>query len=173
MLKRKRRTNSQSRLTKLTALLKEIKSNPESFRDSPLAVAMQSNATLLAYSDESLGLRGMSINTAKHVAPLVLNGGYGEFEALRRGAKAALLNSSSGRTNAPAAEGSSSDAITILMQDLFQLSLLFNRSLQQARRYVETTGDPALRALCSREQVQLLAGLTLIRSKIPLDTVSK
>jgi len=156
-------------LLALAALLRAVCEQPGLHTEhESLVPALTSQGALARLRIESLGIDGMSLNTLKRVANAVLNGGFAEFDGLRKQCIYAISERSV-ETNPERSDSRRalqekvkrlSEQNDRLYEDLLFLTDRLGEAMRQTREYAELAG-PSFVTRCRREQRTLLDSLGL------------
>jgi hypothetical protein len=156
--------NTQSLLA-LESYLNCIVNNPSEFlADMVLRDALRSQGALSKFSDGGRGIVGSSLNTIKRIAEGAIAGGFEALDRLRNAACDAIAIEEAKRhqSNKATKVGLIKRVKELeafnqqLRQDLFLITMLFEKSLKQGYSYASKTDTPAIVALCKREQRELM-----------------
>lgn len=161
--------NTQSLLS-LEAFLHFVVNNPSEFlTDMALRDALRSQGALSKFSYSGRGVVGSSLNTIKRIAEGAIAGGFEALDRLRVAARDAIAIEEAKRqqSNKTTKVGLTKRVKNLeasnqqLRQDLFLLTMLFEKSLKQGYNYAAKTDKPAIVTLCKREQRELIDMLSL------------
>lgn len=149
--------------------LEDISNKPDEYLlNHELINSLKSQGALAKLMDTDRGIVASSINTQKRIAESIFIRGYEELNRLRVAASEAiekkiLENNRSGKETRAALK----DLITqlkhdhqSLREDLLLLTMALEKAFSQGTRYAEHA-NPAIQALCKKEQRELLDALTL------------
>ena len=182
MSDRARTTARQGREASVRALVAALEaivaSRFEGVVPGELLEAMGSQGALARYNNADLGLVAMSLNTQKAIADQCC-GGYQKLDALRVGALAALQTRAA-KEKQPSKgtkEGLKLDndaleqRISVLEQDLGQLTWAFGRLAAYARSQAQEIDDPRAVARFAKELRSIESGLSLLSKPLGTNVV--
>ena len=167
----KRVAENTASVIELGKYLRQIIDHPESISPSnEILLALTSQGRLAKFEDEKRMIRRSSINTIKRIADAAIDGGFDALDRLRKSALEVITRAKLESSNASKGNKadltmrlhSLEDKYQILQQDLLLLTRVFQKSLSQSRHYAAKAENPAVVALCAREQRDLLLELSRI-----------
>jgi hypothetical protein len=137
------------------------------YASADLLRALKSQGAFAQYSsDEDFNYTAITLNTLKHHANHFAPGGFSYLDELRRQAYEAIEKAlkpptpqNTKRQYLVASLDTLKTTNQTLLEDLFLLSMILNRSLQQGAYYA-SKADAHVVMLCQREQRELLDMLT-------------
>lgn len=159
----------------LRSLIVEILRNPAAFADNEAVIkALKSQGALSKYSDMARGIQATSLNTIKRISAKVLQEGFEDFDRMRIVALEAIntFRDRSERSNKTTKIGLTRRVAEMevelqqALQDIWHITMAFEKALSQGRYYAQQSDNPAILALCLKEQRELRAILSL--SKHPI-----
>jgi len=162
----------------LGELLRSAASSPAThLKNESFLAALRSQGALAKYSDDTLSIRGMSLNHQRLIAESAL-GGYEELDQLRRAALKSVLNCAarSAHANKSTKVGLSARVkeleaeLSLFKQDMAVLQRAYDLRCVQARNYA-STATASVQALCAKEQRELDATFSLCRRSTPSSNV--
>lgn len=156
-------------------LLTAIVLHPASFTaDATLTNALKSQGALAKLEKPDYGITPTSLNTIKRASDKELNGGFDELNNLRIQALEKILNHNAQiqKTKKPT-KASLQDQITTLrielqqaLQDLWHLTMAFERALAQGRHYAEKADSSSILDLCEKDQRDLRIIFSLCKQRV-------
>jgi hypothetical protein len=168
--------NTQSVLALWALLQNAIKTPADYLDNTDFENALKSQGALSKFGDESRGVRPLSLNTVKRIAEIAVEGGFDALDRLRANAFDAiaaekvkgLRPNKVGKIGLVMRVKALEQENQALREDLLLLTLAFEKSLSQGKNYAVKAEGEAIKALCKREQRELLDTLSL--RKYPLST---
>ncbi len=163
--------NSKSLLA-LEALLLEVLQDPALFvGDLNLIAALKSQGGLAKFESLERGILQSSTNTMKRISERVLPEGFRRINRLRTEALGSLIafKAREEHSNKPTKASLTlrlkeiDGQLQQALQDAWHITMAFEKSLSQGRRYAEQAGNPAVLALCKKEQEELRLVLSLCK----------
>lgn len=169
--------NSRS-IIALHALLEKIAHEPAEFaKDETLRKALKSQGALSKLSITDRGICATSLNTVKRISDDVLAGG---FEILDRRRIAAMNAIAAHRAEGQCSNKVTKTGLTLRVkevenrlqqayQDLWHITMAFEKALVQGRHYAKQSHNPAISALCEREQRELRSMISLCKHPVAMN----
>lgn len=166
------RSRANDLMTKaLGDLLDDILKAPSRFSErAQLLTALKTQRGFAGIRDDERRLRKRSLSTLTRSADRSYPGKFAELDRRRREAAKAL----GVKTLADVKESNREDLtervrmlteeLLVARQDLWHLTSVLHRSMQQSRRYAEKSQTASLIALCRREQDELMSGLSVLKN---------
>lgn len=157
--------------TRLWELLKDAARHPSKyFLDTPFVEALKSQGKLAKFSSIALEISPSSINTLKRT---IAKKGEFDFRAFDFARIAALDAIREYTTATSPGKKTSKERLQNKVKELerllfaarhneWQLTMAFQKSLEQGRYYANKVGDSAIKELCAREQKELLMTFSLL-----------
>lgn len=167
----KRSRGADDMTLSLAKLLTDILVSPEAFATlSSLKSALATQDGIAQYRDDGRKLKPRSLDTLRRSADRCYAGGFEQIEELRLQAAAKLGVQTLFEKVRARREAQKEEIKQLTLdllharQDLWHLTAVLKRSMQQARQYAEKASNPSVATLCRREQAELMAALSLMKS---------
>jgi len=168
---RGRRPRYSESTERLFEMLKDAVRNPSAYvDDNDFISALKTQGKLSKYSSLVHKIEPSSINTLKRVCSKEIEGGFSAFDSARLAALESVQEHLARRNKA---NKTTKEGLRLKLRELenllltsqrnnWQLTMAFQRSLQQGRYYAEKTNDSSVIELCRREQQELLKLFSLL-----------
>jgi hypothetical protein len=159
----------------LFTFLVAVQSKPELYLNNlELADGLKSQGSLAALRIDDHDIHPCALNTLKKSAQLVIPGGFGELDALRKSVFERLQHASRAanhnrRETRAYYKQRLDDALqenAQLKEDLWHISRAFYKAMLNARSYATEYGDKALQVRRADDEAELRAMASLVTNKV-------
>lgn len=163
--------NSRS-ITALHDFLIEIINQPELFiQDEKIIRALRSQGSLSKLAIKDKNIYPSSLNTLKRISNRIIDGGFESLDRLRVTAQDGIIrykikikrSNKSNKVGLLQRVKELEDELQLALQDLWHITMAFEKSLIQGRHYAEKANSLLILELCKREQNELRAILSLFK----------